>query len=205
MTHIDSLTGHSPCMDRVRTTVPLPFLTADRAFDPADDVALPYDDRDRWRRPYRPGPWRVGAAAVLLLLASFVLFSSVIIAATATPASAATVFAFALVIVVAALRLLRMGVWVSARGLRHVAFVSTRTTAWDQVVSVRTVQQPVRWLGLPRTVQGQALTLHRRGRSSEAPSPLLTSHNADFLGRDPLAFDRAADTVEAWAAEYGRA
>ncbi|MEV5236530.1 hypothetical protein [Streptomyces pseudogriseolus] len=185
--------------------MPLPFLTADRAFDPADDVALPYDDRDRWRRPYRPGPWRVGAAAVLLLLASFVLFSSVIIAATATPASAATVFAFALVIVVAALRLLRMGVWVSARGLRHVAFVRTRTTAWDQVVSVRTVQQPVRWLGLPRTVQGQALTLHRRGRSSEAPSPLLTSHNADFLGRDPLAFDRAADTVEAWAAEYGRA
>lgn len=96
--------------------MPLPFLTADRAFDTTDDVALPYDDRDRWRRPYRPGPWRVGAAAVLLLLASFVLFSSVIIAATATPASAATVFGFALVIVAGALRLLRMGVWVSARG-----------------------------------------------------------------------------------------
>ena len=78
MTQIGSLTGHSPCMDRVRTTVPLPFLTADRAFDTTDDVALPYDDRDRWRRPYRPAPWRVGAAAVLLLLASFVLFSSVI-------------------------------------------------------------------------------------------------------------------------------
>nr|WP_156701485.1 hypothetical protein [Streptomyces sp. Z38] len=191
-------------MDRVRTTVPLPFLTADRAFVTTDDVALPYDDRDRWRRPYRPGPWRVGAAAVLLLLASFVLFSSVVIAATATPASAATVFGFALVIVVAALRLLRMGVWVSARGLRHVALVSTRTTPWDQVAAVRTVQQPVRWLGLPRTVQGQALVMNRRGRSSDGPAPLLTSHNADFLGRDPLAFDRAADTVEAWADEYGR-
>ncbi|MBT3166151.1 hypothetical protein HTV80_24015 [Streptomyces sp. Vc74B-19] len=185
--------------------MPLPFLTADRAFDTADDVALPYDDRDRWRRPYRPGPWRVGAAALLLLLASFVLFAAVIIAATTTPASAATVFAVALVIVVAALRMLRMGVWVSARGLRHVAFVSTRTTAWDQVVGVRTVQQPVRWLGLPRTVQGQALVLARRGRSAEALPPLLTSHNADFLGRDQLAFDRAADTVEAWADEYGRA
>ncbi|MGW4025407.1 hypothetical protein [Streptomyces sp. NPDC005009] len=184
--------------------MPLPFLTADRAFDTADDVALPYDDRDRWRRPYRPGPWRVGAAALLLLLASFVLFAAVIIAATATPASAGTVFAIALVGVAGALRLLRMGVWVSSRGLRHVAFVSTRTTSWEQVVSVRTVQQPVRWLGLPRTVQGQALTLARRGRSAESSAPLLTSHNADFLGRDQLAFDRAADTVEAWAAEYRR-
>ncbi|CAL9402069.1 hypothetical protein [Streptomyces sp. enrichment culture] len=185
--------------------MPLPFLTADSTFDTTDDVALPYDDRDRWRRPYRPGPWRVGAAAVLLLLASFVLFSSVIIAATATPASAVTVFGFALVIVVAALRLLRMGVWVSARGVRHVTFLATRTTAWDQVASVRTVQQPVRWLGLPRTVQGQALVMNRRGRSSDGQAPVLTSQNADFLGRDPLAFDRAADTVEAWADEYGRA
>ncbi|MFF6815875.1 hypothetical protein ACFZAG_39465 [Streptomyces sp. NPDC012403] len=184
--------------------MPLPFLTADRAFDTADDVALPYDDRDRWRRPYRPGPWRVGAAALLLLLASFVLFAAVIIAATAKPASAGTVFAIALVVVVCALRLLRMGVWVSSRGLRHVAFVSTRTTSWEQVVSARTVQQPVRWLGLPRTVQGQALVLTRRGRSAESSAPLLTSHNADFLGRDQLAFDRAADTVEAWAAEYRR-
>lgn len=184
--------------------MPLPFLTADRAFDTADDVALPYDDRDRWRRPYRPGPWRVGAAALLLLLASFVLFAAVIIAATATPASAGTVFAVALVVVACALRLLRMGVWVSSRGLRHVAFVSTRTTSWEQVVSVRTVQQPVRWLGLPRTVQGQALILARRGRSAESLPSLLTSHNADFLGRDQLAFDRAADTVEAWAAEYRR-
>ena len=61
--------------------MPLPFLTADRAFDQAaDDVALPFDDHDRWRRPYRPGPWRVGAAALLLLLASFVLLAAVIIA-----------------------------------------------------------------------------------------------------------------------------
>ncbi|MFG2515421.1 hypothetical protein [Streptomyces sp. NPDC048584] len=184
--------------------MPLPFLTADRAFDTADDVALPYDDRDRWRRPYRPGPWRVGAAALLLLLASFVLFAAVIIAATAAVASAGTVFAIALLVVAGALRLLRMGVWVSARGLRQVAFVSTRTASWDQVVNVRTVQQPVRWLGLPRTVQGQALLLSRRGRAAESVPPLLTSHNADFLGRDQLAFDRAADTVEAWAAEYGR-
>ncbi|MBL3670698.1 PH domain-containing protein [Streptomyces sp. M2CJ-2] len=181
--------------------MPLPFLTADRAFDTADDVPLPHDDRDRWRRPYRPGPWRVGAAAILLLLASFVLFAAVIIAATASVSSAGVVFALALVVIVWALRLLRMGTWVSAHGLRQVSLFSTRTTPWAQVATVRTVQQPVRWLGLPRTVQGQALLLARRGRSAETLPPLLTSHNADFLGRDP-AFDRAADSVEVWADEY---
>ncbi|MEV6027986.1 PH domain-containing protein [Streptomyces sp. NPDC052036] len=185
--------------------MPLPFLTADRAFEQAaDDTPLPYDDRDRWRRPYRPGPWRVGAAALLLLLASYVLFAAVIIAFTGTLSGAVMVFAIALVVIAGALRLLRMGVWVSARGLRRVGFFATRTTRWEQVVSVRTVQQPVRWLGLPRTVQGQALVFLRKERAAEELlPPLLTTHGADFLAR-PQAFDRAADTVEAWAAEYGR-
>ncbi|MCF2131868.1 hypothetical protein L1I79_36420 [Strepomyces sp. STD 3.1] len=183
--------------------MPLPFLTADRAFDAADDVALPYDDRDQWRRPYRPGPWRVGAAAVMLLLASFVLFAAVIIAATGTLSSAGVVFGIAAVVIACALRMLRMGVWVSAHGVRQVSFLSTRTVAWQQVASMRTVQQPVRWLGLPRTVQGQALLLVRQGRSSDPLPPLLTTHNSDFLAREG-AFDRAADAVEAWAAEYRR-
>ncbi|MFD0058146.1 hypothetical protein ACFVHR_30945 [Streptomyces sp. NPDC127168] len=183
--------------------MPLPFLTADRAFDAADDVALPYDDRDLWRRPYRPGPWRVGAAAVMLLLASFVLFAAVIIAATGTLSSAGVVFGIAAVVIACALRMLRMGVWVSAHGVRQVSFLSTRTVAWQQVASMRTVQQPVRWLGLPRTVQGQALLLVRQGRSTDSLPPLLTTHNSDFLAREE-AFDRAADAVEAWAAEYRR-
>jgi hypothetical protein len=181
--------------------VPLPFLTADRVFEATDDVPLPYDDRDRWRRPYRPGPWRVGVAALALLLASFVLFAAVIIAATAELTSAAVVFALALLVIAAALRMLRMGVWVSARGLRHVGFLTTRTATWEQVVSVRTVQQPVRWLGLPRTVQGQALLLGRQGDTA-GEVPLMTTHNADFVGRAE-AFDRAADSVEVWAEEYG--
>ncbi|MEV5018261.1 hypothetical protein ACIGW1_24245 [Streptomyces sp. NPDC053780] len=183
--------------------MPLPFLTADRAFDAADDVALPYDDRDLWRRPYRPGPWRVGAAALMLLLASFVLLAAVIIAATGTLSSAGVVFGIAAVVIACALRMLRMGVWVSAHGVRQVAFLSTRTVAWQQVASMRTVQQPVRWLGLPRTVQGQALLLVRQGRSTDPLPPLLTTHNSDFLARED-AFDRAADAVEAWAAEYRR-
>ncbi|MET7272793.1 MULTISPECIES: hypothetical protein [Streptomyces] len=183
--------------------MPLPFLTADRAFDAAEDVALPYDDRDQWRRPYRPGPWRVGVAALTLLLASFVLFAAVIIAVTDAPSSAAVVFGVALVMIVCALRLLRMGVWVSARGVRQVGFFTTRTVAWQQVAGLRTVQQPVRWLGLPRTVQGQALLLVRQGRSGDGAPVLMTSHNADFLAR-PEAFDRAADTVEAWGDEYRR-
>jgi hypothetical protein len=184
--------------------VPLPFLTADRAFETTDDVALPFDNRDRWRRPYRPGPWRVGAAAILLLLASYVLFAAVIIALTDSPSEAGVVLGIAVFVIACALRLLRMGVWVSARGVRRVSFLFTRTVAWEQVVTVRTAQQPVRWLGLPRTVQGQALTVVRQGRSPEAEGPLLTSHNADFLARGQ-AFDRAADAVEAWAAEYRRA
>ncbi|MBQ0830931.1 hypothetical protein [Streptomyces tagetis] len=183
--------------------MPLPFLTADRAFDAADDVALPYDDRDHWRRPYRPGPWRVGAAALMLLLASFVLFAAVIIGATGTLSSAGVVFGLAAVVIAGALRLLRMGAWVSANGVRQVGFLTTRTLNWQQVASVRTVQQPVRWLGLPRTVQGQALLLVRQGRSADPTQPLMTTHNADFLQRED-AFDRAADAVEAWADEYRR-
>ncbi|MGQ4384353.1 hypothetical protein [Streptomyces sp. SAS_270] len=184
--------------------MPLPFLTADRAFDEAaDDLALPFDDRDHWRRPYRPGPWRVGAAALLLLLASYVLFAAVVIALTGTVAAAGAVLGGAAFVILCALRLLRVGTWVSAIGLRRVAFFRTRTTSWDQIVAVRTVQQPVRWLGLPRTVQGQALVVVRGDRTADDQAPLLTSHSADFLARME-AFDRAADSIEAWAAEYGR-
>ncbi|MGW1556964.1 hypothetical protein ACWCQ1_10660 [Streptomyces sp. NPDC002144] len=183
--------------------MPLPFLTADRAFETADDLALPFDDRDRWRRPYRPGPWRVGTAALSLLFASFVLFAAVVIALTASVSEAGVILGIALVVILGALRLLRMGVWVSARGLRHVGFVSTRTTAWERVVAVRTVQQPVRWLGLPRTVQGQALVLQRKDRAAQDALVLMTTHNADFVGRAG-SFDRAADTIEAWAAENRR-
>ncbi|MEU8852062.1 MULTISPECIES: PH domain-containing protein [unclassified Streptomyces] len=179
--------------------MPLPFLTADRAFETADDVALPFDDLDRWRRPYRPGPWRVGVAALWLLLASYVLFAAVIIALTGTVTGAAVVFGIALAVIAGALRLLRMGVWVSASGLRQVRFFATRTVPWQQVVAVRTVQQPVRWLGLPRTVQGQALMLVRRDRADDMPT-LMTTHNADFMAR-VAAFNRATDAVEAWAAE----
>ncbi|MFF1381698.1 hypothetical protein [Streptomyces sp. NPDC058308] len=184
--------------------MPLPFLTADHAFDDvADDAALPFDDRDQWRRPYRPGPWRVGASALLLLLASFVLFAAVIIAFTGSLAGAAVCAGLAVLVIVASLRLLRMGTWVSAHGLRRVGFLTTQTVAWAQVSAVRTAQQPVRWLGLPRTVQGQALILVRRDQGAQGggPQALLTDRNADFLTRHE-AFNRAADSIEVWADEY---
>ncbi|NYV76385.1 hypothetical protein, partial [Streptomyces sp. UH6] len=187
--------------------MPLPFLTADRAFDgETEDVVLPFHDRQRWRRPYRPGPHRVGLAALVLLLASFVLVAAVIIAATASVTGAWVWFGVALLLIAGALRGLRLGVWVSSAGLRHVRYFSTRTTAWSRVGTLRVVQQPVRWMGLPRTLQGQGLVLEARsgrGASSPADGPvvLLSTHNADFLGQ-PAAFDRAADTVEAWADEY---
>ncbi|WP_329023887.1 hypothetical protein [Streptomyces sp. NBC_00690] len=180
--------------------MPLPFLTADRTFDAnADDVALPFDDHDLWRRPYRPGPWRVGVAAVLLLLASFVLIAGMITAFAGALGGAAVCMALGGGVIAAALRLLRMGVWVSRHGLRRVAFVLTTTVEWARIAEIRTAQQPVRWLGLPRTVQGQALLLVRKGSSDSLL--LLTDHNADFLSRVE-AFDRAADTVEVWGSEY---
>ncbi|MFJ3932634.1 MULTISPECIES: hypothetical protein [unclassified Streptomyces] len=179
--------------------MPLPFLTADRAYDAqTDDVALPFDDHDQWRRPYRPGPWRVGTAAVLLLLASFVFIAGMIIVFAGAVAGASVCMLLGLALVAGALRLLRMGTWVSRHGVRRVGFLTTTTLPWNRTTGLRTVQQPVRWLGLPRTVQGQALMLVRQGAD---PLVLLTDHNADFLAR-PEAFDRAADTVEAWGAQY---
>ncbi|WP_448317938.1 hypothetical protein [Streptomyces sp. CO7] len=186
--------------------MPLPFLTADRAFDEqADDVVLPFHDRQRWRRPYRPGPYRVGLAALVLLLASFVLVAAVIIAATTSVTTAWVWFGLAVLMIAGALRGLRTGVWVSSAGLRHVAFFATRTTPWARAGALRVVQQPVRWMGLPRTVQGQGLVLEARGGRGDAAADgrvvLLSTHGADFLGQ-PEVFDRAADTVEAWADEY---
>ncbi|GAU70011.1 hypothetical protein SSP35_16_00050 [Streptomyces sp. NBRC 110611] len=181
--------------------MPLPFLTADRelADRAAESAALPYDEPDHWRRPYRPGPWRVGAAAVFLLLASFVLLSAMIIAMAGSPPGALTVAAVGALAIAFALRLLRVGVWVSAQGLRQVHLLRTTTEPWHAIASVRTRQQPVRWLGLPRTVQGQALIVERR---QGAPlRALVTDHSGDFLTR-PAAFERATDVLEAWAAEY---
>ncbi|MFF2412194.1 hypothetical protein [Streptomyces sp. NPDC058092] len=182
--------------------MPLPFLTADRAFDAsAEDIALPFDDHDKWRRPYRPGPWRVAAAASMLLLASFILLAGMVIAFAGEVPGAGVCLGLALVVIACALRLLRLGAWVGRHGVRRVGFFTTTTVPWNQVTAVRTVQQPVKWLGFPRTVQGQALIVVQQG--GQAIPPLLTDSNADFLARGE-AFDRAADTVEAWGDEYRR-
>jgi hypothetical protein len=159
---------------------------------------LPHAAQDRWLRPYRPGPWRVGTAALALVLAAYLMFASLIMVAAGSGRGAGTCLGIAVLDIVATLRLLRMGVWLSGRGLRRTGFWVTVTVPWQQVVSVRTAQQPVKVLGLPRTVQGQALVVTRTG--GESLRPLLTDHNADFLGRVE-AFDIAADAVEGWATE----
>lgn len=181
--------------------MPLPFVTADRedAVHAAQSVTLAEADRDLWRRPYRPGPWRVGGGALLLLLASYVLFSALIIALAGGLPSGAICAGGGLLLVVLAVRLLRAGVWVSSYGLRQVRVLRTTTLRWAEVGTLRTLQRPVRWLGMPRTVQGQALVLVPAGRAV-GERTLLTNQNADFLSR-PRAFDRAADVIEGWAAE----
>ncbi|MBO8193811.1 PH domain-containing protein [Streptomyces oryzae] len=183
--------------------MPLPFVTADRedAVLAAQSVTLAEANRDLWRRPYRPGPWRVGGGALLLLLASYVLFSALIITLAGGWPSGAICAGCGVLLIALAVRMLRAGVWVSSSGLRRVGLLRTATLRWSEVVSVRTVQRPVRWLGLPRTVQGQALVLVPAGQGVSERT-LLTSRNADFLSR-PRAFDRAADVIESWAAESG--
>lgn len=184
--------------------MPLSFLTADPAPTESAGAAV-HEDRERWRRPYRPGPWRVAGAALLLLLASYLLLSALIIAVAGATTSAAVCAGLALATIAGALRLLRVGIWVGAHGLRQVAPLYTTTLPWSRVASVRTAQQPVKWLGLPRTVQGQALVVTprggERGEQDEPLRPLLTDHNADFLGRSD-AFERATDILEAWASEH---
>jgi len=190
--------------------VPLPFLTADRAHD--DDRAGPegaplshvdvtyadvtYEDPERWRRPYRPGPWKVGGAAVLLLLASYLLFSALIIVLAGSGSTAGVCAVAAALVIAFAFRLVGAGVRVSERGLRRTGLFSSTTLPWQDVASIRTAQQPVRVLGLPRTVQGQAVIAGRT--SGGAPLTLVTSHDTDFLGR-PEAFAAAADALEGWA------
>lgn len=181
--------------------MPLPFLTADRepaAPDPHAHVPLPYLERDRWRRPYRPGPWRVAGGALLLLLAAYLLLSAAIIALTGQVAGALVCLVCAAVLLTAALRSLRLGIWVSSHGLRQVGLFTTSTLGWRDIATVRTVQQPVKWLGLPRTVQGQMLEIVRA--QGEPLQTVLTDHNADFIRRR-AAFGRAADVIESWAAE----
>ncbi|MCE7083539.1 hypothetical protein [Streptomyces sp. ST2-7A] len=180
--------------------MPLTIMSADRGTeDSTRDLPLPHTASDSWRRPYRPGPWRVGIAAVILLLSGYVLLSATIIALAGAPSGAVLTLCIGLVGVAFALRMLRIGIWVSPRGLRQVNLLMTSTLRWRDVGQVWTAQQPVKWLGLPRTVQGQALVIERR--RGGVMRPLLTDHNSDFLTRRE-AFDRAADVIEAWAAEH---
>jgi len=180
--------------------VSLPSLLARAAMDDeyTSGRPLPHAARDRWLRPYRPGPWRVGVAALALMLVAYLLIAAAILLAAGNGSSALVALGIAGGLVASMARLLRMGVWLSTKGLRQNGFFVTVTVPWRQVDSVRTAQQPVKVLGLPRTVQGQALVITRRGGA--ALRPLLTDHNADFLGRVE-AFDIAADAVESWATE----
>ncbi|MBV9024515.1 MAG: hypothetical protein JO362_12165 [Streptomycetaceae bacterium] len=179
--------------------MPLPFLADNAGHDKPD--AHGGHAEGPWTRPYRPGPYRVAGAAMLLVLASYLLFGALIDAAAGSASGAGALLVAALLVITGALRSLHMGIWVSGRGLRRTGLFRTVTVEWQQVGRVHTAQQPVRWLALPRTVQGQALVIERTD-GSELPT-LLTDHNADFLGRAE-SFDIAADAIESWADVFGQ-
>src|SRR2546427_7311512 len=107
-------------MERDVGSVPLPFL-ADNADTTAHDVN-PTDAHEHyaadqpWQRPYRPGPYRVAGAAMLLMLASYLLFATLIDAAAGSASGAGALLVAALLLVAWALRSLRMGIWGSGRG-----------------------------------------------------------------------------------------
>ncbi|GAA2510304.1 hypothetical protein ACFW9F_18880 [Streptomyces sp. NPDC059506] len=181
--------------------MPLTFLSTDSSHQShAAEEVLPYEAEDRWRRPYRPGPWRVAGSALLLMLASYMLFAGMIIGLAGALPGAGLCLLLAALVIAAAVRLVRVGIWVNEAGLRQVGLLHSVTLPWSRVESVRTSQQPVKWLGMPRTVQGQAVVVTTA--SGERLRAVLTDRNADFLGRGE-AFDMAADAVEGWA-EQGR-
>ena len=179
----------------------LSFLTADSSSQEQVGGAPPRRPaQNHWARPYRPGPHRVAGAALLLMFASALLFATLFIALAGAGTTAGIIVGVAALLIAWALRLLRVGIWVSDAGLRQVSLVRTRTVPWHRVASIRTSQQPVRYLGLPRTVQGQALLITLTG--GETLPYLLTDHSPDFLAHAE-AFDIAADTLESWAADRG--
>src|SRR5690606_25438691 len=116
-----------------------------------------------------------------------------------TPSGAGLTLGIAVGTIAFALRLLRIGAWVSPRGLRQVDLLTTSTLRWREVSRIRTVPQPEKRVGPPASVQGPARVLERR-RGGQLRT-LLTDHNSDFLTR-PEAFERAADVIEAWAAQH---
>ena len=151
--------------------MPLPFLTADRAFD---------DERGRRRAALRrPRPLaaplparslagrRGGAAAAARLVRALRGGDHRVRRRAAGRAASAWRLA------AGRHRRARCGCcgWAcgSARtGCAGWASSSPRRCRGSRSCAVRTVQQPVRWLGLPRTVQGQALRRRTRAGAADA-------------------------------------
>jgi hypothetical protein len=164
---------------------------------PGADTQPPPLDPGKWRRPYRVGGWRVLGATLLLALCPMLLFGALLSFLADGTTRASVAFAIGLAIVFSALRLLRMGVWVSSHGIRRVAFWWTRTVRWNDVESVHVGQVPVKVLGTPRRVNGQAVTVTRRGGA--ALEEVLSDHNADFRGKDRAEdFEAAVSALAEW-------
>ncbi|GHF74613.1 membrane protein [Streptomyces mashuensis] len=166
--------------------MPLPLKTAASL---PDEALVPYDSRDRWRRPYRPGPVRVGGAALLLLPGGAGLCAAVIAALAALWVVAAVCAVLAAVLIAVAVRWVRAGIRVGPRGLRQTGVLRGRTVPWERVAGVAVVPVP----------RGRGIEVRLAGGG--ALPVLVTDHGPDFARR-PMAFAAAVAGLERWVAEF---
>lgn len=152
----------------------------------------------QWRRPYSVGPCRVGGATLLLALCPMLLLGALVSYVADGTVRALVAGVLAVLLVALAVRTLRMGVWVSSRGLRYVTWFRTRTLSWSRIAGIRTRQEPVRVLGTPRRSNGQAVLVEMTDGS--VLEEVLSDHDADFLRRAEEFEETTAALLE-WSRE----
>jgi hypothetical protein len=169
---------------------------------PVDDAYV----QARWVRPYRPGPFRVGACLLLLVLLAYLTVGGLLAmyGSRGYADLAARTLIAGVVFVLLVLLLVRTylaGVWVTDHHVRVLRLLSTRVWGWTDVADVRSVPGPARVLGLPLRVPGRTVVLVLTdGSDVETP---VDDRSPDFLGRVE-AYDMASGAVEGWLGQHRR-
>jgi hypothetical protein len=169
---------------------------------PVDDAYV----QSRWVRPYRPGPFRVAACVLLLVLLAYLTVGGMLaLFGSGGYADLAARALIAVAVFVALLWLLvrtyLAGVWVTDHHVRVMRLLSTRVWGWADVADVRSVPGTARLLGFPVRVPGRSVVLVLSdGSDLETP---VADRSPDFLGRAE-AYDMASGAVEGWLEQHRR-